>query len=466
MSSGGRSQLMPGQRGCFAFQRRSQICLVCALSFAFLILAGNVSALRAGEVSTVGQPAVQSRLWARDEFPIGLWWPPPPGETNVERYREIADTGINFVIGGNGVQDMPRNRAMLVAAEANDLLAIVIDSRLRASASCSEAELRQIIDRVVAEYRGYPAFAGFNLYDEPSADEFERLGLMTSILRDQVPEALAYVNLFPTYANPVSQLRTSTYEEYVDRFVAEVEPPLLSFDHYPLLEDDRGVAMTLDYFRNWAVIRRAALREAIPAWIFIQSVSYHSRRHPNEQEILWQVNASLAYGAKGIMYFTYWTPGVDSTEGFGSALISRAGERTPLYDAAKRVNLYLQAVGGELLALVSESVVHFGELLTDRLGVQSFVADDWVAAAVGDPVIISRFRDTPDNPACRWLLVVNRSFFKASETRLKLAAGVKTVAVFDAASGGYHPAATDELVSGELVVSLQPGAARLVRLEH
>src|SRR5690606_5388557 len=39
------------------------------------------------------------------EFPIGLFWPPPPFETTLARYTEIADAGFTFLITGNYLFD-------------------------------------------------------------------------------------------------------------------------------------------------------------------------------------------------------------------------------------------------------------------------------------------------------------------------------------------------------------------------
>ena len=89
--------------------------------------------------------------------------------------------------------------------------------------------------------------------------------------------------------------------------------------------------ITSDYFYNWAVIREYSLKFGVPSWVFIQSVDFDGsqvglaqRRRPTEAEILWQINVSLAYGAKGIQYFTYWTPKVepDGPIQFGEALVS------------------------------------------------------------------------------------------------------------------------------------------------
>ena len=76
-------------------------------------------------------------------------------------------------------------------------------------------------------------------------------------------------------------------------------------------------------------------------------VGLSARRRPNESELMWQANVSLAYGAKGIQYFTYWTPDVssDASIQFGEALVSKGGTLTPLYYSAKNVNRYLSVVG-------------------------------------------------------------------------------------------------------------------------
>jgi hypothetical protein len=35
------------------------------------------------------------------DLPIGVFWPPPSYETTPERYRELAATGVAFLITGN-----------------------------------------------------------------------------------------------------------------------------------------------------------------------------------------------------------------------------------------------------------------------------------------------------------------------------------------------------------------------------
>ena len=64
-------------------------------------------------------------------YPIGLLWPPPPDQTTVERYQEIAAAGFNFVIGGNGVTSDSTNPGALDAAAACNLRFLLTDGKLR-----------------------------------------------------------------------------------------------------------------------------------------------------------------------------------------------------------------------------------------------------------------------------------------------------------------------------------------------
>ena len=185
-------------------------------------------------------------------------------------------------------------------------------------------------------YGDHPALSGLNLYDQPSSSLFGILDFAKEVLKRRAPGELPYVDVFPSYVLP-SAIGARQYEGYLDRYMSAVRPPLLCFNHYPLLA---GGGITNSYFYNWATIRKFALRHGVPSWVFIQSIGidnsaagFADRRRPNKQELLWQVNVGLAYGAKGIQYFTYWTPvkPPDAPVRFGRALVSAGGELTPLF---------------------------------------------------------------------------------------------------------------------------------------
>jgi hypothetical protein len=470
------------------------------ISFMPALLA-SLGAASSAQTITTGKPTILSG----EEYPIGLWSPPPLTETTEERYQEIAAAGFNFVVGGNGIQDYSTNPAALAAATATNLKFLLTDRTLRrkirdsiAGANIASAhqggatpsllrqtiangkprsstsrttpeitseatsdpreEVRLRIRRLLKLYARYSALAGLHLYDEPSRDLFGIVGYTREALQRLAPDKLPYVNVWPSYAS-ISALGTSTYEEYLRLYLSEVAPPLLCFDHYPLLE---RTEITSDYFYNWAVIRRYALQAGIPSWVFIQSADFggeeaniSKRRRPNEAEILWQINVSLAYGAKGIQYFTYWTPAATH---FGEALVSRDGVLTPLYNYAKRANNYSRVVGKVLLPLTSDSVAHANEEPLPH-GATAFKADGYVTSTSGSPVILGKFRK-PAGGTDRYLLAANRSFANEAETKITLSSSVNKVLELDSQTGTFASVAQQ----GTLVLRMAPGEARLYLL--
>jgi hypothetical protein len=288
--------------------------------------------------------------------------------------------------------------------------------------------------------------AGFNFYDEPGAGWFATLAKALAISRELAPQLLPYVNLLP-----------SDDATYYRNFVDVVKPSLISFDRYPLLSEGREDA---NYFHNWSIVRGAALYGDIPSWVYIQTLAYNNHREPTAAELLWQINISLAYGAKGIQYFTYWTPEAARGEGFGPALITVDGKRTPRYDAAKQINTgWLHQVGRELKPLVSESVVHANETPLPN-GAVGFAPTNLISAVSGNSVVVGTFRSRDAAMSDRWVLVANRSH--SAQARAVVAVNEQTVA-----SVGVFQPARQKYVSqrvGPIQVSLAPGAATLIKL--
>ena len=470
------------------------------------------------------QAAGGPEILADARYPIAAWWPPPPVpkddpndlRTDQERtndlYEDLADAGFNAVLGGNGVANDRANRLALEACRANELRLVLADERLRnaidgrapdtsqeaaqaepqsalqalteqdspqdlqAQAAAEPGAVSQRIQHLYEEFGAHPALAGLLLYDEPGRKLF-------GILRDakeQVEQRvggqdLPYVNVWPSHASTRYALQAESYTDYLEKYMNEsryqsaVAPPLLSFDHYPLLADER---LTPDFFYNHAVIRNFAKRFGVPSWGFVQSVGFDGRsvglgvrRTPDEAEIFWQINVALAYGVKGIQYFTYWTPS-DPNVRFKNALITRDGAQTDLYDYAQRANESLRKVGRVLLPLTSVSVTHFGEKRLPR-GAKPFKGDSYVRGASGSPAILGSFSD-PNVTTDRYVLVVNRSPNKTATTRLTITGTVDSVERFDPSigetgEGDFVP----ETLTGSprsFTASMKPGRAILYRL--
>lgn len=278
--------------------------------------------------------AAEARF-VQDRFAIGFWVAPRTDENLDARYAEMAEANFTFIIGLCGAEHPPDASEQLKLCEKHHLKALVpIDG--------------QRLDKLPDG----PACWGYALVDEPNASQFPDLRKRVDALRESRPGKLAYINLFPNYAT-TAQLGSKTYDEHVAQFVSEVRPDVLSMDHYPIFKPDADGRE--NYCRNLEVMRHYALEAGIPFWNFFNSMPYGPHTDPTEAQLRWQIFTSLAYGAKGVMYFCYWTPRGDEFPK-GGAILTADGRRTRHYDEAKRINAGLKQLGPTLMKLTSRSV--------------------------------------------------------------------------------------------------------------
>jgi hypothetical protein len=286
--------------------------------------------------------AAQDASFVQDRFAIGLWVDPPLDESAEARYEELAAANFTVVIGGFGQGDVKKQMAL---CEKHDLKLV--------------ASGRGIAPEKLPEG---PAVWGYGLRDEPSAVDFPKLKAMSEGVRQARPGKLAYINLFPNYAN-TEQLGAESYEAHVRQFIEVVEPAVLSMDHYPLFHPGRDGRT--GYCENLAIFRTLSQEAGIPFWNFFNTMPYGHQTDPTEGQLRWQIYTSLAYGAKGVLYFCYYTPrGKEFPK--GGAIIQQDGRRTRHYGEAQRINGALKNLGPALMQLTSTEVRRISEEAGDK----------------------------------------------------------------------------------------------------
>ena len=57
------------------------------------------------------------------------------------------------------------------------------------------------LDALIERVKRHPAMYAYYIIDEPNASQFPAIGKLVAHLRERDPVHLAYINLFPTYAN-------------------------------------------------------------------------------------------------------------------------------------------------------------------------------------------------------------------------------------------------------------------------
>ena len=275
-----------------------------------------------------------SDRFVQDRFAIGFWVDPPADAQMGERYKEIAAANFTLVLGGFGGKEAERQLALCKKLKLRTLTAWPADvaaDKLPKDKTCW----------------------GYSLRDEPNAKDFAALRERVDAVRKARPGKLAYINLFPNYAS-AEQLGTASYDEHVARYMDEVKPDVLCMDHYPTMKP--GADSRAAYCANLDVLRKYALRDRVPFWNFFNCMPFGPHADPTESQLRWQIYTSLAYGAKGVLYFCYYTP-LSPEFPKGGAIILRDGRKSRHYDEAQRINAGIKNLGPTLMQLTSTNVV-------------------------------------------------------------------------------------------------------------
>jgi hypothetical protein len=381
--------------------------------------------------------------WEPDVFPISFWCGVPVKFNTRERYQEVADAGFTHAMPNldGGQPTTEDNRLTLDHCQAVGIKAFLWDRRMPQGLGAG-GDGKARIDAIVADYASHPAFAGYFIGDEPGAGAFPALAETFAYLAQKDPAHPAYVNLYPNYCPPAA-LGAATYDEYVRRWLTEVKPAILCYDHYHFRTkfDQPG------FFANLEVVRRESLRAGVPFWQIALLINHFDYRMPTEAEKRWEAMQTLAFGGKGFMYFTYWQPGKD----WGTAVISLDGTRTKQYDEVKRINRDVQAIGRHLLKATSIGAFEYGQ------------PGDWtntgqdVVRFDGPHVTVGLFEGPGE---ARYALFANRDYRNPASASVRLETGGRPVQLLEKATGEWVAV---ERVGGKVELKLAAGDGELYR---
>lgn len=210
------------------------------------------------------------------------------------------------------------------------------------------------------DFKDHPALWGNSLMDEPAADSFPTLGKMMDSYHSKTNGKMAYVNLYPAYANE-EQLGTqadwfaftdtykniSSYQKHVNAYVESIDSDYISVDIYPLMERKDGRKTTGEsykytydtWLKNLDILAKACRETNRDLWVITQATGLpyegsNVTRIADEADFRWQAYTSISFGAKAIIHACYQNGWWDEN----SHLVTREGERTPLYYYAQTVN--------------------------------------------------------------------------------------------------------------------------------
>lgn len=313
-----------------------------------------------------------------DAFGIFMWGASPGTLPTLKRAREAGMTIAGF-------------------APASQL-DMVKEAGLKAFVWPLDGEMANSIkDKKVT---GHPAFAGNVIDTEFSTKKFAEVAKFVALSKQENPGKIPMICMFPTIAGPEA-LGAPSYEEFLDRYIAEVKPSLLCYDNYAMMEDG---SLNRSWWDCLEIYRAKSLKHKIPFWPVMQSNGHMRYRVPNQADLLFQAYSSVAYGATGLGYFTYHAYAVGNYRG---APIDQFGNETPTWAYMANTNQQILTLAPILMKLTSTEVYHIGGEIPEGCrgpSATSLIRDIEGPALIGDFV---------HQDGSRYVMVVNKDLQKS-----------------------------------------------------
>lgn len=308
-----------------------------------------------------------------DRFPV-MASDPGPSKVPVTRrtFQWLEECGFNLVRITPAYWNI---QASLDSAADTSVMFDVILPHLTNPQACMKA---------MAGYRDDPRVAMFDFGDESKMDAMQKIAVSYNDARDSVITQLPIYNnrLFTPYM--VGDKEYTVYDE-LNRLQSMTRPAVWCYDFYPIWykltynpDPDKEVPIESPAVSKWMYswledYRNISNATKRPFWYYVQSMVYEvrvmdhnkptdkvSRRPVTKDFMTFSTFSALAYGAKGLRFWTYGLRKSNDTETYVTAPIDLEGNRTKVWYMVKDVIAEVRANEGIYLNSEVKAVYHSG----------------------------------------------------------------------------------------------------------
>lgn len=280
----------------------------------------------------------------------------------------------------------------------------------------------------INNFKNDPHLGGWFLKDEPAYTSWDELSELYKAFSKEDPDHLIYINLVGMI-NENFTGKCKTIAEYLNLYQNKFLPSLLSYDYYPIININGKTQVKYDqFYSDLEVFSAMAKKTSRPFWAFCESMAYknkwNSRPAPTEPYLKFEAFNALAYGAQGIVYWTYSLRNSTPIETYISSLVDLKGKKSKAWYAAQKVNMEIKKFNHIFYQCEVKEVKHTGKTqyqdtkkLTGTIGPLKSVS----SGAAG--VLISRI----ENNGEKYMVIVNHDPFNKQKVTLKLNSGKSVV---------------------------------------
>jgi len=270
------------------------------------------------------------------------------------------------------------------------------------------------------EMRHWKSIAGYYLWDEPhTVEQMKNVRAMMDLCERKNPNLLPFTVALPSY-NKICLYSNGKYPEYITNYCDIIDPPIMSFDYYPIGKGHRtgqdNATVQLDESHLWydlEYVYRAAKERDIPFWFYYQGQNLHNAKHFCFGATRLMMHGALLYGVKGLQHYTPWDNVVDP----------ETGKPGPTFEEQKQVHAELRELGNTLMALSCDRVIHDDALLPNSPYMNELRStmkeSKLLKGKLPFRTSVSELSDAYGN---RYLMVLNRDYLEEKDIALELKA--------------------------------------------
>ncbi len=360
------------------------------------------------------------RLWEQDNFvlsnfcpgPLGLEKTTPEDDKIMRRsVKTCYDAGFNLLELG-WASPSGAKAAVQMAEQLG--IGIIYQNLMRyggmgpKNVFCKTNDLLGSMD----EMRHWKSVVGYYIWDEPTTiEQMQVTRKMIDMCEREKPTALPFTVANPSY-NRRFYWKDGNYAPYIDNFLDIIDPPIMSFDYYPVGTKEHDTTRQLDESLMWCdleCVRRASKKRNVPFWFYYQGENLHKEEFYIFPMIRLMMHSALLYGVKGLQQYTAQHCVIDDNGGHGQ-----------FFEDIKQIHKELFELGSTLMALECTHVIHDDALLPDCPYMENLRTpiekSKLLAGKLPYRTSISELTDSYGND---YLMVVNRDYLTAKDITLE-----------------------------------------------
>lgn len=295
-------------------------------------------------------------------------------EAAQDALRLASKYGLNYYMGAT---DIARIGNVTSTYESGGYTYEKYDNDYVADYAAFEAKL--------AEMSQYKGFGGLHLRDEPGADLFAKIGQAQAHIetfnQKYGTRLNGFVNLLPgvgsyrwynnqtIYDKNGKVVTMSSWSDYVRAYADIANPNYMSFDMYPI----QGEAGQIEYayFNYMGYFSTVAKEKQLPMAVCIQvgggAPTLSNKRQATVDEMHWNVNTALAFGAEAMTYFVlveppYYGDEVNADNIDTHSAINVNGKPTPYFYGIQDINTGVKAIDHVIVNGTHKGVIFNGAM--------------------------------------------------------------------------------------------------------